>query len=168
MNWLPAISSKLTAMIFLRLSLRKLAASLILFASLIASRLSRLQGSALSLSGSNTVNARVADAKPYSRKPSQDALKWADKELKRMSLDEKIGQLISVGVNATFLNQDSEAFKALRHQVVDNHVGGIILFRGPVYESVVLDEPHAGAGEISAPDFGGSGSRRGHAFRRHR
>jgi beta-glucosidase-like glycosyl hydrolase len=55
-----------------------------------------------------------------------------------MSLEEKVGQLISVGINATYLNQDSEAFKALRHQVVDNHVGGIILFRGPVYESVVI------------------------------
>jgi beta-N-acetylhexosaminidase len=76
--------------------------------------------------------------KPYSRKPSSEALTWADKQLKQMSLDEKIGQLISVGINATFLNQDSEAFKALRHQVVDNHVGGIILFRGPVYESVVI------------------------------
>src|SRR5213080_86769 len=85
--------------------------------------------------------ANIAPAnapKPYSRRPSKDALAWADKQLKHMSLDEKIGQLISVGVNATFLNQDSEAFKALRHQVVDNHVGGIILFRGPVYESVVL------------------------------
>lgn len=77
-------------------------------------------------------------AKPYSSKPSNDALKWADKQLQRMSLDEKIGQLISVGINATFLNQDSDAFKALRHQIEDNHVGGIILFRGPVYESVVL------------------------------
>jgi beta-N-acetylhexosaminidase len=76
--------------------------------------------------------------KPYKRQPSAEALQWADKELKRMSLDEKIGQLIAVGVNATFLNQDSEAFKSLRHQVVDNHVGGIILFKGPVYESVVL------------------------------
>src|SRR5580765_1601809 len=76
--------------------------------------------------------------KPYSRKPTSEALKWADSELKKMSLDEKIGQLISVGINATYLNQDSEAFKALRHQVVDNHVGGIILFRGPVYESVVI------------------------------
>ena len=76
--------------------------------------------------------------KSYSSRPSKDALKWANKELRRMSLDEKIGQLISVGVNATFLNQDSEAFKALRHHVVDNHVGGIILFRGPVYESVML------------------------------
>lgn len=55
-----------------------------------------------------------------------------------MSLDEKIGQLICVGINATFLNQDSDAFKDLRHQVEDNHVGGIILFRGPVYESVML------------------------------
>jgi len=87
-----------------------------------------------------SANATPADesVKPYSRKPSKEALKWADKELRRMSLDEKIGQLISVGINATFLNQDSEAFKALRHQVVDNHVGGIILFRGPVYESVVI------------------------------
>jgi len=84
------------------------------------------------------ISVPANSSKPYSRRPSADALKWANKELKRMSLDEKIGQLISVGVNATFLNQDSEAFKALRHQVVDNHVGGIILFRGPVYESVVL------------------------------
>ena len=89
-------------------------------------------------SSGSTSSAADSKAKPYSRKPSKEALKWADKTLKAMSLDEKIGQLISVGINATFLNQDSEAFKALRHQVVDNHVGGIILFRGPVYESVVI------------------------------
>ncbi len=55
-----------------------------------------------------------------------------------MSLEEKIGQLIAIGLNATFLNQDSEGFKDLRHQIVDNHVGGIVLFRGPVYESVMI------------------------------
>src|SRR5713226_4066624 len=84
--------------------------------------------------------ARTAEQKPrpFRRQPSPEALKWANQQLGKMSLDEKIGQLISVGVNATFLNQDSDALKALRHQVVDNHVGGIILFRGPVYESVVL------------------------------
>ncbi len=89
--------------------------------------------------GSSAARAKSpASFKPYSSKPTQEALKWADKELRRMSIDEKIGQLICVAVNATFLNQDSDAFKALRHQVEDNHVGGIILFRGPVYESVVL------------------------------
>ena len=83
--------------------------------------------------------ARAAtNVKPYSSKPSKAAIDWANKELQRMSLDEKIGQLIAVGVNATFLNQDSDAFKALRRQIEENHVGGIILFRGPVYESVVL------------------------------
>ena len=55
-----------------------------------------------------------------------------------MSLDEKIGQLISVGINASFLNQESEAFRALRRQVEQNHIGGIILFKSPVYESAVL------------------------------
>jgi beta-N-acetylhexosaminidase len=90
------------------------------------------------------INARIKNPapaqkiRPYSRHASAAALKWADKELKRMTLDEKIGQLISVGLNATFLNQDSEAFKALKHQVVANHIGGLILFRGPVYESVML------------------------------
>lgn len=89
-----------------------------------------------------TFNSRIIKAtnepKPFPQQPTRDALKWADKELQRMTLEEKIGQLISVGVNATFLNQDSEAFRALKHQVTENHVGGIILFRGPVYESVML------------------------------
>src|SRR2546430_14702386 len=80
----------------------------------------------------------TTEVKAYSSKPTKEALKWANKELRRMSLDEKIGQLICVGINATFLNQDSDAFKALSHQVEDNHIGGMILFRGPVYESVVL------------------------------
>src|SRR5688572_15206201 len=77
-------------------------------------------------------------AASYSRRASREALKWADDELKRMTVEEKIGQLISVGINARFLNQESEEYKALRRQVEQNHVGGIILFRGPVYESVHL------------------------------
>jgi beta-N-acetylhexosaminidase len=79
-----------------------------------------------------------AITQPYRRQPSAAALKWADEQLKHMTLDEKAGQLISVGINARFLNQESDEFKELRRQVEQNHVGGIILFRGPVYESVHL------------------------------
>jgi beta-N-acetylhexosaminidase len=79
-----------------------------------------------------------AKFRPFKREPSAKALKWANDELRRMSLEEKIGQLISVGLNATFLNQDSDAYRALKHQIENNKVGGIILFRGPVYESVIL------------------------------
>ena len=80
------------------------------------------------------VRARQA----YKREPSPAALKWANEELRHMSLDEKIGQLISVGLNATFLNQDSDAYRTLKHYIEDDKVGGLILFRGPVYESVML------------------------------
>ena len=76
--------------------------------------------------------------RPYKRDPSSKALKWANDELRKMSLEEKIGQLISVGVNATFLNQDSDAYRTLKRHIEVNKVGGIILFRGPVYESVIL------------------------------
>lgn len=75
---------------------------------------------------------------PYPRKASREALNWADEELRRMTLDEKIGQLVSIGVNATFMNQESDAYRALRHQIEDNHVGGIVLFQSPVYESAHL------------------------------
>jgi beta-N-acetylhexosaminidase len=79
-----------------------------------------------------------AKVRPFKREPSSSALKWANDELRKMSLEEKIGQLISVGINATFLNQDSDAFLSLKHHIENNKVGGIILFRGPVYESVIL------------------------------
>jgi len=80
-------------------------------------------------------SAKVA---PFKRDPSSAALKWANEELRKMSLEEKVGQLISVGVNATFLNQDSDAYRTLKRHVEENKIGGIILFRGPVYESVIL------------------------------
>lgn len=97
-------------------------------------------GGSVSLAKVQPVTSSVDGSKPrpYSAQPSKEALKWANDELRRMSLEEKIGQLISVGVNATFMNQDSDAYRALKHHVEDNHVGGIILFRGPVYESVML------------------------------
>ena len=86
----------------------------------------------------STTSQSIPKFSPYKRDPSAAAVKWANEELARMSIEEKIGQLISVGINATFLNQDSDAFRALRHHIENNKVGGIILFRGPVYESVIL------------------------------
>lgn len=92
----------------------------------------------LTFAPANGLRGQSLTAKPYTRRASREAVKWADAELRRMTLDEKIGQLISVGVNATFLNQESEAFRELRRQVEQNHIGGIILFRGAVYESTHL------------------------------
>src|SRR6185369_4803603 len=70
--------------------------------------------------------------------PSEKAWKWADKQLKKMSVEEKVGQLVHIGINAKFANQDSSAFKELRRQVVNNHIGGIIFFGAPIYETAIM------------------------------
>src|SRR6185503_2008349 len=92
----------------------------------------------LMLLAASVLPAKAQKVAAFKRDPSSAALKWANQELKKMSLDEKVGQLISVGVNATFLNQDSDAYRTLKRHVEENKIGGIILFRGPVYESVIL------------------------------
>ena len=71
-------------------------------------------------------------------RPSEKAQKWAEKQMKKMSVDEKIGQLVHVGINAKFFNQSSPEFLELKRQVVENKVGGIIVFVGDVYETVHL------------------------------
>ena len=71
-------------------------------------------------------------------RPSDKAEKWADKQLKKMSLDEKVGQLVHIGINADFLNQESPEYLSLKRQIVENKVGGIIVFVGGVYDTVHL------------------------------
>ena len=69
-------------------------------------------------------------------RPDEKAYKWADKMLKKMTIDEKIGQMIHIGVNADYMNQDSARFQEFKRQVTQNKVGGIIVFVGGVYDSV--------------------------------
>ena len=75
---------------------------------------------------------------PKRLEPSTKAWKFADKQLKKLSIEEKVGQLIHIGINAKFANQDSDYFQAMRKDVVDNKIGGIIIFGAPMYETVHL------------------------------
>ena len=67
--------------------------------------------------------------------PSKKSWDFAAKTIKKMTTDEKVGQLIHVGINARFANQESPFFKDLRRHVVDNKIGGIIFFGAPIYET---------------------------------
>lgn len=71
-------------------------------------------------------------------RPTAKDYKYADKLLKKMSLDEKIGQLVHIGINADFMNQDNPEFIRLKKQITDNKIGGITVFVGGVYETVHL------------------------------
>jgi beta-N-acetylhexosaminidase len=83
-------------------------------------------------------SARGSVVRQQKLRPSEKAWKWADNTLKKMTVDEKIGQLVHIGINASFLNQESNEYKALRRQIVENKVGGIVVFVGGVYETVHL------------------------------
>ena len=75
---------------------------------------------------------------PNRFEPSERSWKFADKRLKKMSVDEKVGQLVHVGINARFANQDSSFFRSLKRDVVENKIGGIIFFGAPIYETTHL------------------------------
>lgn len=70
--------------------------------------------------------------------PGKRAVDFAAKHAKKMTVEEKIGQLIHVGINARFANQDSPYFRDIRRHVVDNKIGGIIFFGAPIYETTIL------------------------------
>ncbi|MGB7068270.1 MAG: glycoside hydrolase family 3 N-terminal domain-containing protein [Pyrinomonadaceae bacterium] len=70
--------------------------------------------------------------------PSATAWKHADKLLKKMSVEEKVGQLVHVGINARFANQESLFFRDLKRHVTENKIGGIIFFGAPIYETTHL------------------------------
>lgn len=70
--------------------------------------------------------------------PSKKDLDWADKTLKKMTTDEKVGQLVHVGINARFAHQESSFFKELRRHVTENKIGGVIFFGAPIYETTHL------------------------------
>jgi beta-N-acetylhexosaminidase len=63
---------------------------------------------------------------------------WVGRTLKRMTLEEKIGQMIAVRFTGTFRNGDSDYLKTLESLIVTHKIGGLILFGGEVYETAEL------------------------------
>jgi beta-N-acetylhexosaminidase len=73
--------------------------------------------------------------------------RWAQKTLRKLSLEEKVGQLFMVWVRAGFLNVDSPDYLELRDTIRNYHVGGLtmtvpydapFLTRSEPYEAATL------------------------------
>jgi beta-N-acetylhexosaminidase len=59
---------------------------------------------------------------------------WVEQTLKKMSVREKLGQMLMPYFFGAFTSSESAEYKELLHQVEDNHVGGMIVgtSRGPL------------------------------------
>ena len=84
------------------------------------------------------VFAEGRSAARFDRALTKKEEQWVRKTLAALKLDEKIGQMFTVDTNAVFMNRESDEFKRLRHHVVENKVGGVILFRSDVWASALL------------------------------
>jgi beta-N-acetylhexosaminidase len=68
--------------------------------------------------------AAVKDAD--TRRTSAEATKWAEATLRKMSVDEKIGQLLFTTYHGSLTPTDAAAYAQMMHDVTDLHCGGFI------------------------------------------
>ncbi|HEV8348058.1 MAG TPA: glycoside hydrolase family 3 protein [Vicinamibacterales bacterium] len=95
----------------------------------------------------------VAVAGGQRMKPSLDraAERWVEQTKQKLTLEEKIGQLIVPSFESNFLSTDSDTFDELTKLVRDYHVGGFHVFGAsmpappvllnPTYGTVILGQP---------------------------
>jgi beta-N-acetylhexosaminidase len=79
------------------------------------------------------------------------AEKWVDTTLRKLTLEDKVGQMLVSSLPSTFLSTDSQEFEDLARTTRDYHIGGFHLFGGaepapavllnPTYGSVILGQP---------------------------
>lgn len=74
----------------------------------------------------------------FDRELTRREMQWVRDTLRKMTLDEKIGQMFIADANAVFMNRDSAAYKQLEHHIRDNKVGGIIFFRSDVWATAMM------------------------------
>ena len=63
---------------------------------------------------------------------------WVQRTVETLTLREKIAQLVLIRVPGRFVNRNSADFLKIEKQIRQNHVGGVVLFAGNVYESALL------------------------------
>lgn len=76
---------------------------------------------------------------PYGRKLSKKEEAWVRKTLASLTLDEKIGQMMTVSGNATYFSRDTEQYRNLERHITQYKVGGIIWFRSDVWATAILN-----------------------------
>jgi beta-N-acetylhexosaminidase len=95
--------------------------------------------------------AAVAAQAPLPDALDKAAARWVDETLKKMSLDDKIGQLVVSSVNSTYLATDTDEFDTIAKKVVELRLGGIHVFGGAELAPPVLTPNHYGTVILGQP-----------------
>ncbi|RPJ64363.1 MAG: TonB family protein [Acidobacteria bacterium] len=91
----------------------------------------------------------AASADPPRPPLDKAAEKWVQDTLKRMTLDEKVGQLLAPAINSVYTPTDSDIEEQKLHLVRDLHVGGIHVFGTAETFPQAMLNPNYGNGSAS-------------------
>ncbi len=80
-----------------------------------------------------TTLVRAQKSSGSKQRPAAPQSPWVEQTLKKMSVREKLGQMLMIYYFGAFTSTESAEYKELLHQVEDNHIGGMIVgsSRGP-------------------------------------
>src|SRR5438876_7420485 len=92
----------------------------------------------------------AASAKDKFQRPGpvhldRDGEKWAESTLKKLSLEEKVGQVFMIRVRAEFLNVASPDYIELRDAIRKYHIGSIVMTVRADGAFVYRNEPYEAA-----------------------
>src|SRR5947207_7845892 len=93
----------------------------------------------------------TAATPPQSVHPALDqaAARWVEQTIAKMTVDEKIGQLLVTSFESSFISADSDAADRLRHLVRDVKVGGVHVFGATEPFPSAMLNPTYGTGSAS-------------------
>ncbi len=88
-----------------------------------------------------------------------DARRWVDRTFASLSPDQKVGQLLSLRLDSTFLSSDSDTYEELVRLLHDTHAGHLLAFGGTepapdvllneTYGSIILGQPSSLASTLN-------------------
>jgi len=91
-------------------------------------------------------------AQPASpRKLDAEGERWVASTLKKMTLDDKVGQLLVSSFDAEYMSTDSREYDALVRAIHDYHIGGFHVFGGTEAAPDVLLDAHYGSVTLGQP-----------------
>jgi len=121
---------------------------------------------------SSVEKRKLAAAKTAARKLSPSESQWVERTLRKMSVEEKIGQLLFTTYHGSFTPTDAAAYQQMMHDVNQLHVGGFInvtessplgIVKSQAYPSAVLTNQLQAASKL--PLLIGADFERGTAMR---
>src|SRR2546426_6352276 len=74
----------------------------------------------------SAAKASTVASRNAAKKLSPGAIAWVESTLRKMAVDEKIGQLLFTTYHGSFTSTDAAAYQQILHDVNDLHVGGFI------------------------------------------